>query len=68
MQISAKLFPFKAKIEDISHKQLKIEKFSAFKILNLYSQYLKNILNKYELASKIEEYLIVLSQRLKDKQ
>lgn len=68
MSISVKLFPFKARVEQIFFEQIKIQKFTTFKILKLYSQYLLKILNKFELASKVEDIQIILANLLKDKQ
>jgi hypothetical protein len=53
MTVSVKLFPFKAKVEKIVSEQIKIQKFTTFKILKLYALYLRTILNKCDLASKV---------------
>jgi hypothetical protein len=68
MQISAKLFPYKARIEQIFENQLRAQKFTSFRIMKLYNQYLLKILNKYEFAAKVEDILNILAHRLKDKQ
>jgi hypothetical protein len=46
MLIASKIFPFKARIEEISNDHLKGEKFASFQILNLYLLYLRMILNQ----------------------
>lgn len=47
MAVSVKLFPFKAKVETIFSEQIKVQKFTTFKILKLYALYLRRILNKF---------------------
>lgn len=47
---------------------MKEEKYSSYKILILYSLYLRLILNQTEEALKIEDYARILGDRLKDKQ
>lgn len=68
MAVAVKLFPYKAKVEKIVSEQIKIQKFTTFKILKLYALYLRKILNKFELASKIEDIQLIISNLLKDKQ
>lgn len=46
MQIAAKLFPFKARVDQIFQEQLEVQKFTAFKILKLYAEYSHKILKK----------------------
>jgi hypothetical protein len=46
MLISGKLCPLKTKVEQMAEEQLKLQKFTAYKILRLYCQYLRTILEK----------------------
>ena len=68
MQIASKIFPFKAKIEQISEANLQEERYASFQILNLYVLYLRMILNQKEMAQKIEDYLNLITHRLREKQ
>lgn len=68
MQISGKLFPFKARLEEIFDEQTKVQKFTTFQIMKLYGLYQQKILNKFEYAAKVDDILTILVNRLKDKQ
>ena len=46
--ITAKLFPLKAKLEEIFRHELVLEKFTTYRILKLYSSYTRRILNRWE--------------------
>ena len=62
--IADKIFPFKARIEDIFQQALVSEKYSSYRILSLYLVYLRLILHQEEEALKMEDYLKVLLERL----
>lgn len=49
-------------------EQIKVQKFTTFKIMKLYSLYQQKILNKYEYAAKVDDILNILANRLRDKQ
>lgn len=66
--ISAKITPYKAKLENIYKRKAKEEKFASFKIITLYALYQRVILNQIEEALKVEDLAKILGDRLRDKQ
>ena len=66
--IADKIFPFKSRIEEIFKQALTSEEYVSYRILSLYVLYLRLILHQEEEALKMEDYIKVLLDRLRDSQ
>ena len=66
MAISSKIFPFRVKLEKVYREKLRVFKYASYRMLHLYSSYLRKILHEEEEAVRVEDYLVLILDRLKN--
>ena len=66
LMITEKLFPYMETLEEEWSEAVRMETYSAIKIMSLYAEYLKLIFNNETRSAVIEDYVALLSHKLEE--